>query len=73
MERHNGTSILDWNYYESRAKKMTDGALLYSIRDCKEALSNAPDEASFPCKGSGFYSDELCVYVDELRRRRLKK
>ena len=73
MDRHNGTSILDWNYYESKAKKMTDAQLLYSIEDCKQAESSAPDYAAFPCKASAFYSDEKCVYADELRRRRNKR
>jgi hypothetical protein len=69
MNLHNGTSILDWNYYESKAKKMSDAQLLFSIDDCKKAESSAPDHATFPCKASGFYSDEKCVYADELRRR----
>ena len=70
MDLHNGTSILDWNHYESKAKKMTDEQLRYSIEDCKRAESSAPDHARFPMKASGFYSDEKCVYADELRRRK---
>ena len=72
MERHNGTSILDWNFYEGQAKKMTDEQLLYSIEDCKRAESSAPDYACFPCKASSFYSDEKHVLVMELNKRRKK-
>jgi predicted nucleic acid-binding Zn ribbon protein len=69
LNLHNGTSILDWNYYESKAKRMNEDQLRFSIQDCKAAMKAAPSEATFPCKGEGFYMDEMCVYSDELRRR----
>lgn len=70
MQLHNGTSILDWKHYEKKAKAMTDAQLLFSIRDCQQAVDAAPEEANFPCKAQGFYLDEMYTYSDELRRRR---
>ncbi len=73
MNPHNGTSILDWGYFESQSKKMSDEQLIFAIEDCKRAESNGIEYASFPCKASGFYTDLKCVYSDELRKRRKSK
>jgi hypothetical protein len=72
MDKHNGTSIIDWRYYEKRARQLTDDQLRYVIQDCREAMVAAPAEANFPCKAEGFYADEVHVYSGELRRRRDK-
>lgn len=70
MNLHNGTSITDWTFYEEKARAMSVEQLRYSIKDAQEAMKVAPTEASYPCKGQGFYMDEICTYSDELRRRK---
>jgi len=73
MNLHNGNSILDWNYYETQAKNMSEDQLKFAIEDCSKALTSVKGlVANYPCKGEGFYADELCVYSDELRRRKKK-
>ena len=73
MNTHNGTSIIDWRYYEKKAKSMTEDQLRYVIQDCREAMKSAPAEANFPCKAEGFYADEVHVYSGELRKRQGKR
>jgi hypothetical protein len=73
MDKHNGTSIIDWRHYEGLAKKMTEDQLRYVIQDCREAMKSAPAEAFFPCKAEGFYADEVHVYSGELRKRMGKR
>jgi hypothetical protein len=72
MNKHNGTSIIDWEHYEKEARKMTDDQLDYVIEDATNAMRNAPEVAHFPCKAQGFYQDEVHVYTMERERRKGK-
>jgi len=59
--------------YKSRARRMTDAALLYSAADAKKAADAAAELDRAGCrtlKTEGNYLDEAYAYLDELRRRR---
>ena len=52
---------------------MNEDQLRFAINDCRQAIKASKGlVATYPCKGEGFYMDELCTYADELRRRKSK-
>jgi hypothetical protein len=57
---------LDWNTKEATAKKMSDAALDYSIKDCLEARDAAK---GWNPENECYYQDEASVYSTEKRRR----
>ena len=71
---HNGVSIIDWKHYESKARKMDEAQLRFSIKDCAGAIeAQRGIEGHHNDRGikySGFYEDERHVYVMELHRRK---
>ena len=71
---HNGVSILDWNYYETKARGMSEDQLRFCIDDCRQAIEAQKGiEGYYNDRGikySGFYEDERHVYVMELNKRK---
>lgn len=67
---------LDWNEIERRASGMSNEALEYSIKDCRDAAQAAAEleAAGHPvAKSEGYYLDELSVYQAELAERKAKQ
>ena len=70
MEKFNEHGILDWNFYENKAKKMTDAQLVYSMKDAYSAAQSLNGvRGGGACKGENFYWDEGHCYANELRKR----
>jgi hypothetical protein len=60
-----GSIALNFAEAEKKAKKMTDSALRYAIRDAEAATKAQPQG-----RKAGYYMDEVHVYARELGRRR---
>ena len=53
--------------YQKRVKKMSIDELIYTIKDCKEAIKAMPNGHK-----AGYYQDEIHYCVAELNRRNNK-
>jgi len=51
--------------YQEKTRIMSDEALRYTIRDCKEAIAANPDGHK-----AGYYADEINYCAMEIQRRR---
>jgi len=51
--------------YQEKTCTMSDEALRYTIRDCKEAIEANPDGHK-----AGYYADEINYCAMEIQRRR---
>ncbi len=61
----NGHKVMDHAEYPQRVKTMTTEALLYTIKDAKDALAAYPENPN-----AGYYQDEICYCSQELHERR---
>ena len=55
---------IDHSAYQRKVKRMTDAALLFTIRDAKSAIHYNPDGHK-----SGYYADEIHYCASERFRR----
>ena len=65
-----GMTAEDFTNYRLRAESMSMDQLLFARNDAREAMvaqkGNNPIGSK---KGEGWYTDEMCTYSDEIRRR----
>lgn len=57
--------IIDHDKYMKKVKTMSMESLLFTIRDCKDALNAMPDNPK-----SGYYQDEIHYCAMEINRRK---
>lgn len=58
--------IMDHTAYPKRLKRLTEGALRFTIMDAHNAIEAMPDNPN-----CGYYWDEISYCWAELRRRKL--
>ena len=58
-------TLIDFDEYEKRARKMSFESLKYAIRDCRKAIEAMPEGHK-----AGYYMDEAHIYTAELNRRK---
>lgn len=62
------TTQINHKEYQNRTRKMTVASLLWTIKDCKEAITAMPDGHK-----AGYYADEIHYCAMELKRRQEKR
>lgn len=54
--------------YMEKVKHMSHASLMYTIKDCQQAIRNMPENPK-----SGYYADEISYCAMEIRRRQLTR
>lgn len=57
---------INHNEYQKKVKGKSEAELLYTIKDCREAIEANPDNVK-----CGDYADEISYCSMELKRRRI--
>ena len=64
-----GMTADDFTNYRIKAEGMTMDELLFARNDAREAMVAQKGNNPRGQKGEGWYTDEMCTYGDEIRRR----
>ncbi len=59
-----GDKVMNHAAYQRKARSMDVAALMFTIKDCQEAIAANPANPN-----NGYYADEICYCSMELRRR----
>ncbi len=62
-----GDKVMKHAEYQKRIEKLPSVALIFIIKDAKEAVAAMPDGPN-----AGYYADEVCYCADEMHKRSKK-
>lgn len=60
------TVYINHSEYQEKVKHMSFEALMYTIKDCQNAIRNMPNGHK-----AGYYADEISYCAMEIKRRQL--